>query len=135
MLDTGVAVNGAVYTPLSKHRGLATASRSVWIVSVRDEIQCFVMAFRERWVFDTDGWGLRPLSPGRLQVLGVNGFKERLALAKFVGADGSWHGYPADYRRRVQDRPPMHLLRTWRASEILRKHQMAKISSGKQCNL
>jgi len=134
-LDTPVAVNGVAYTPLSKHRGVATESVSVWTVEVCDEVECFLTAFRAGWVLGDKAWGLRQLALGRLQVLGVNGFNERLVLAKFVGGDSGWHGYPADYRRRVQDRPPMGLLRTWYTSGILRKHQISKISSGKPCNL
>ena len=63
--------------------------------------------------------------------------RESLFFGKFV--DGSaiaiWHGYPADYRRRTQDRPPISVLQVRVMRGLVQKHHVAKIPGGMQCSL
>ena len=125
------------YVLLAKHRGHAGPNRSVWKVSVSTEVGCFVEAWQEAWRSSCrELWGhLR--SNSRLKPLGLNVHGQDLWFGKFVrDSDASpWHGYPADYRRNAQDRPPTSVLRQWRDQGILAKHQIAKIARGQRCKL
>ena len=128
---------GQEYVPLAKHRGRADPNRSVWKVSVSTEVGCFVEAWQESWRSScSELWG-HFRSGGRLRPLGLNVHGQDLWFGKFVRvSDASpWHGYPADYRRNAQDRPPTSVLRQWRDQGTLAKHQIAKIARGQRCKL
>lgn len=121
---------------LPRHRG-RTGRHSVWTVPVSTEVACFVRACRESWgVSCSELWG-HNRTDGRLEPLGLNGHGECLWFGKFVQAAHTipWHGYPADYRRKAQDRPPVSVLQQWRDLGILAKHQVAKVMSGRPCKL
>ena len=128
-------VVGEVYLPLPKHRGQADQHRSIWTKPVPEEIACFVQAWQESW--GTNGgelWG-HVREGTRLQPLGLNRYGEHLWFGKFLHNPHpvQWHGYPADYRRKSQDRPPEKVLFKWRDIGILAKHQVYKIMAGKSC--
>ena len=119
-----------------KHRGPPTNESCTWIIPVDDEVALFEAALPTArspgqicWAAETGG--------RRLRTVGINVHRELLYFGKFV--DGSvisgWHGYPADYRRRTQDRPPISVLKIWVNQGLLHKHHVAKISGGKKCNL
>ena len=128
---------GQAYVALPRHRGRAARRHSVWTVPVPTEVACFVQAWQASWgVGCGELWGhSRPDS--RLEPLGLNGHGENLWFGKFVQSAPSspWHGYPADYRRRAQDRPPTKVLHQWRDLGVLAKHQAAKVASGRPCKL
>ena len=126
---------GEHYLPLPKHRGVAGPERSVWTTPVLEEVTCFVQAWEGSWGANTSElWGHRGGSQG-LQAVGRNVHGELLWFGKFVRAvpTSPWHGYPADYRRKVHDRPPVSILTRWRDLGILAKHQVAKIAAGRRC--
>ena len=119
-----------------KHRGSPTSESCTWTISINDEVALFEAALP---VARSPGQICRAAEPGgrRLRTVGINVHRKSLFFGKFV--DGStiskWHGYPADYRRRTQDRPPICLLKIWVRQGLLQKHHVAKISGGKKCNL
>ncbi len=129
--------NGVTYTPRLAHRGAPTKHKTVWTVGLPEEVDCFRRSSEEGWLLNSTGSGLIQLANGRLATLGVNSHREDLKLARFVSPVplGTWHGYPADYRRKPQDRPPITILSNWRLAAIIEKHQMAKIRRGQQCRL
>ena len=135
--DSTIAIQQNVkYYVHPKHRGRPTNDRCTWIISVLEEVALFKRAIpvvccpgQIYWAAEAEG--------RRLRTVGINVNRESLFFGKFV--DGSaisrWHGYPADYRRRTQDRPPIPVLQNWETQGLLKKHHIAKISGGKKCNL
>lgn len=126
---------GEVYLALPKHRGQPDQHRSVWTKPVPEEVACFIEAWRGSWgVKSGELWGHVSGDAG-LQPLGRNGHNEPLWFAKFLQnlSPAQWHGYPADYRRNAQDRPPTDVLDKWRQVGALAKHQMLKIKAGRPC--
>ena len=128
---------GQPYSALARHRGRPGRRHSVWLISIPEEVACFDRAWQGEWGNMGDElWGHID-SGQRLEPLGLNGHQEKLWFAKFVRAvrASPWHGYPADYRRKAQDRPPTRVLHQWRDLGILAKHQVAKVASGRPCKL
>lgn len=119
-----------------KHRGNPTENSCTWRISVPDEVALFRKALPAGFCPGQNYWAAE-VQNGRLRPVGINVHRETLIFGKFV--DGSarslWHGYPADYRRHPQDRPPISVLQSWVTQGLLEKHHIAKISGGKQCNL
>ena len=83
------------------------------------------------WKAGTEAWGVKVLGDV-LQVLGLNNNKQELKLAKFVDGTNTnvWHGYPADYVSKSQDRPATNILKIWVDSGYLTKAKMSKIRLG-----
>ena len=119
-----------------KHRGSPTDEICTWTIPLDDEVALFEAALPAVRSSGQMCWAAEP-GGRRLRAVGINGHKESLFFGKFV--DGSsmsvWHGYPADYRRRPHDRPPISVLQVWVMQGLLQKHHVAKISGGKRCNL
>lgn len=123
------------YIVSSAHRR-KQKDKSRWTVSLDVEVQCFIQCQRAPWVEDTTGWGIIPNGNSLIE-LGVNCINEKLKIAKFVdsASTGLWHGYPADYMRKAQDRPGMLTLQAWLRNGHIQKHHLTKIRQGKTCNL
>ena len=119
-----------------KHHGSPTRQCCTWKIPVDDEVALFKTALPTARSPGQIYWAAEG-HDRRLRTVGINIHKESLFFGKFV--DGSaiskWHGYPADYRRRTRDRPPICVLKIWVEQGLLEKHLVAKISGGKQCNL
>jgi hypothetical protein len=135
----GVAVttaSGDLYISSPAHRGRPSPSKSSWILSLPEEVRCFEQASTNGWASGRHRWG-NWLTAGKLTPLGMNHWSEELHIARFVdgGPNTPWHGFPADYRRNKQDRPPVHVLAAWRDAGIIEKHVIAKIRMGKRCSL
>lgn len=128
--------NGETYVATPAHRGKPSQDKSSWSISVPDEVQCFEKASLSGWSGNGHRWGNWSAS-GKLAPLGTNHWNEELHIARFVdgGATAPWHGFPADYRRRTQDRPPAQVLFAWRDAGLIEKHMVAKIRMGKRCSL
>ena len=43
-------------------------------------------------------------------IIGTNKFSKNLYIGKFVNGISSWHGYPADYQSKNQDKPSDEIL-------------------------
>ncbi len=124
------------YVISSHHRRKGNPKKCIWTVTFDDEVNCFIQTIRQNWRVGSEAWGLI-LSNTILQVVGRNTSNDELKLAKFV--DGSnneiWHGYPADYMLRSQDRPATGILQSWVNSGYISKAKMSKIRLGHSCNL
>jgi len=124
------------YIVSSQHRKTGNPNKTIWTLSYEEEVECFTLSKKESWIDGKYGWGIKP-SNSLISYLGHNFENERLKLAKFVdGSDNDvWHGYPADYLRRNQDRPPYEILKDWVKKKHLNKSKMNKIRRGQSCNL
>ncbi len=124
------------YIISSQHRRKGNAEKCFWIVTFDDEVNCFIHTIRQNWFINSEAWGLI-LSNNILQVIGRNSNNDELKLAKFVDGNdnGVWHGYPADYMLRSQDRPATEILQTWVNNGYISKAKMSKIRLGQSCNL
>ncbi|MCX6238415.1 MAG: hypothetical protein NTY07_12805 [Bacteroidia bacterium] len=112
------------------------AGKSRWIITVDEEVECFITSQTLRWVEVSTAWGVIQ-NGNSLLVLGLSSNNISLKLAKFVDSDGKdlWHGYPADFVKNNQDRPGMVTLQDWKTRGFIEKHHMIKIRKGKECNL
>lgn len=128
--------NKTKYTSVIQHRGKVNNNKSIWTINLVEEVDCFKKSYSSQWQLNCKGWGLHIIQD-RICVLGKNPEGENLKIAKFVDSsnDNSWHGYPADYRSNIQDRPTQHILEMWREEGIIKKHHMSKIRSGMPCNI
>ncbi len=124
------------YIISSQHRRRGNPNKSIWTISFEEEVNCFIQALNSNWKTGTEAWGIR-LNGNILQVVGLNNYRQELKLAKFV--DGNkiniWHGYPADYMSKAQDRPATNILKAWVNNGFLTKAKMSKIRLGQSCNL
>ena len=109
------------------------------MIGTDQELSVFETSHRSNWLSNSDksAWGLCLDNGGRL-VLGRSARNKPpvvdLWLAKFVWNPGYWHGYPANYRKNIQDRPPESVLRVWRRCGHVSKSEMNKIRKGKRCS-
>ncbi len=126
----------ANYIISSQHRRRGNPNKSVWTISYDEEVDCFIETMTREWQIGTVAWGIKVVED-ILQVVGVNNIRQELKLAKFVdGADTNvWHGYPADYMRKAQDRPATNILKLWVNDGFITKAKMSKIRLGQSCNL
>lgn len=131
---------GDNYIISSQHRRTGNSNKSIWTITFIEEVDCFIEAMNGGWKSGSEAWSLK-VSNDKLQVVGENidmsGMKQELKLAKFV--DGTknkvWHGYPADYMNKNQDRPSTEVLKVWVNLGYLTKSKMNKIRQGQSCNL
>ena len=111
--------------------------KSQWCISCDDELTSFSNARANAGVSNAvEDWGLH-CPNGRPEVLGTTVSGERVKMAKFVGGAsfGLWHGYPADYRNKPQDRSPVAVLTIWLNSQLIQKNDITKVRRGQKCNL
>lgn len=131
---------GNNYIISSQHRRTGNSNKSIWTITFDEEVDCFIEAMNGGWKSGSEAWSLK-VSNNILHVVGTNIDKsntiKELKLAKFV--DGTknkvWHGYPADYMYKAQDRPSTEVLRVWVTLGYLTKSKMSKIRLGQSCNL
>lgn len=124
------------YIISSKHRSTGNPNKTVWTLDFDDEVECFTYSKTSNWIQDNCGWGIKVIN-SILQYIGHNFENEALKLAKFVDGNENdiWHGYPADYLRKSQDRPPTFILKSWVDQGYITKAKMNKIRRGQSCNL
>lgn len=137
VIDTPYEIEEEVkYASVSQHRRYTNSNKSQWLISIAEELSCFTLCYEKQWIDADCGWGVH-LVNNRMQILGKNNVGDLYKIAKFVYGNqaGFWHGYPADYRGKNQDRPSYVVLESWREEGIIRKHQIRKIRSGMACNL
>ena len=137
-LDVPVPIaSGVSYVPLRYHRGRPSRHKTVWRISVGDELDTFRVSHSSGWLWPGVGWGLRQAPAGNILTLGTNARNADLKFAKFISSTptSDWHGYPADYLAKPGDCPHMAVLQVWIRVGILRKHHVKKIVRGQPCNL
>jgi hypothetical protein len=119
------------------HRRRGNPTKCIWTITPQEEIDCFKVAASNKWLEVTEGWGIKINTEGKLDQIGVSERDEALKIAKFVdsNSDRKWHGYPADYCRRKQDKPPERILRDWHTRSLITKAKMSKITQRKLCSL
>lgn len=132
-------VQGEIYIVVDYHRKASyIANKSQWLVTIDEEMDCFRNTINNNWKENENGWGIRWDAGHRvLVVLGKSVSQYDLKIAKFTKDVNlnHWHGYPADWQQRTQDRPPIKILNDWRTTGFISKHKMAKIRNGKKCDL
>ncbi|MBD2699828.1 hypothetical protein IC229_04220 [Spirosoma sp. BT702] len=138
-LDTEIQLSpdsDKTYYISSAHRNDVTKDKSRWIISMGEEVECFIESQEEEWIESNLSWGIRSNGNG-LECIGFSTQDDELKFAKFIDSskNNKWHGYPADYIRRQQDRPGIPVLKIWREKNIILKHHIIKIRQGKACNL
>lgn len=128
--------NNVFYIIVSQHRLNINKDKSHWSITFEEELKCFNNSLTNNWLIDFKGWGLHMIN-NEINPLGYSKQGEQLRIAKFVDSykSSKWHGYPADYRNNIQDRPASDVLKSWVENGIIKKHQMSKIRSGKKCAL
>lgn len=132
------------YIVVSYHRDNSLKNKSKWTIDEEEELNCFIQTQENMWIDDYTAWGIKyefiedkKISKTIIDPIGNSEHNEDLHIAKFVDSNenDTWHGYPADYRRKKQDIPPTNVLSAWMEAGILKKHQASKIKRGKKCNL
>jgi hypothetical protein len=124
------------YIISSQHRKKGNQNKSVWTITFNEEVACFIQALNGKWRAGTEAWGVKVIG-NILQIVGLNNARQELKLAKFVDGTNTnvWHGYPADYMNKAQDRPTTDILKLWVEKGYLTKAKMSKIRLGQSCNL
>ncbi|MBR6178066.1 MAG: hypothetical protein IKQ70_09330 [Bacteroidales bacterium] len=118
------------YTALDYHRN-GSPKKSQWLISVDEEISCFVFAKQNDWISKEDhkGWGITD----DCKVLGKTTANKETFIARFEEYDYNldhWHGYPADLGR-PQDIPADFVLLDWyKYKKYITKSQYSKIRRG-----
>src|SRR6266568_6442356 len=122
---------GNHYVLHSHHRN-GNPEKSQWCITPPQEIELFEQVFHVQTPSSGVLWGLR-VEAETPHVVGVSCMKappvRNLRIAKFISnmTPQFWHGYPADYRIEIQDRPPIAILNVWRKDGYIQKHEVAKI--------
>lgn len=137
--DTVIDLTGHTtsnYLISSQHRRRGNPNKCRWTITFAEEVACFIQTINQNWRDGNEGWGLK-LNNILVQVVGINNDNEELKIAKFIDGTGTnvWHGYPADYTSRSQDRPTTGILRTWVNNGYITKSKMTKIRLGQPCSL
>ena len=124
------------YIISSQHRRRGNPNKSIWTIPFDEEVNCFIQSMEGNWKLDNEAWGIK-INGNVLQVLGVGNNRNELKIAKFVDGTNTnvWHGYPADYFNKSQDRPATAILKVWVDNGYLTKAKMSKIRLGQSCNL
>ena len=125
------------YTISSQHRYVRPKEKSKWTVTYEEEVNIFRNSYSEKWLEGYICWGLLLNGDNIILQLGINKFNENLFISKFIDGNknSKWHGYPADYKRNLYDRPSVRILSLWKDSGKIEKHHISKIRCGKKCNL
>lgn len=133
--------NGELYFIKSDHRN-SSPEKSQWIIERDDEIAIFEYTCIAKWLSTTqrNAWGLH-FQEDKPQILGssaaIEPLKQNLWIAKFMRSlePLCWHGYPANYRIKQQDRPEIGILQDWYSKGHIKKQDIARIRCGKKSNL
>ena len=124
------------YIISSQHRRKGNPNKCIWKLTFDEEVGCFIQALNSNWKTGTEAWGVKVIGD-ILQVVGLTHDRQELKLAKFVDGTNTnvWHGYPADYMSKSQDRPATNILKVWVDKGYLTKAKMSKIRLGQSCSL
>lgn len=125
------------YTPHPHHRdAIYAAQKSQWCISINEEHACYATATAETWTSGGYYWGLHVVGHAPA-VLGTAPLPAQypLKIAKFVGNQDEWHGYPVAHWLSPFDKPGAEVLRQWVISGLINRPAMAKVHRGKKCTL
>ena len=122
------------YWHAPQHRN-QMSGKSQWSISHSQESACFGAAHSKGWTDAIKGWGLHYYNGG-VDYLGFGqDHTTNVFIAKFVGNQGVWHGYPADHQRNQQDIPSERVRRMWLQNGVLTAAKVRKITKGQPCRL
>jgi len=126
-----------IYDPKGDHRNGGNGYKSQWTISADDERTCFRNSYEKKWFINISGWGLHLSDELRPLKLGDTPTGEAVKLARFRRdiRKIKWHGYPANYRRCVQDRPPINILNEWQRTGYITKRDMRRVRGQQPCSL
>ncbi|MFO3707100.1 hypothetical protein ACI6Q5_19500 [Xanthomonas codiaei] len=122
------------YQPHPHHRSVAYANqKSQWLISILDENNCYNKAVYSGWLANQSYWGLhiQGITPA---ILGASPSNAKLFIAKFVGTDDNWHGYPVAHWLSPFDKPAITVLQAWNDDGYINRAAKAKIHRGKKWN-
>jgi hypothetical protein len=129
--ETTTTQNGVRYIISPEHRAGGNHAKSKWAISPDEEVLCFVDCLKNNWLSSKNGWGLIANNGrGNFTLLGHSPTMMELYLAKFVDSN-PWHGYPANIRQNIHDRPGNIILMDWYKKELIYKHQVSRIKNGR----
>ena len=129
---------GFPYVSKNYHRN-GNRNKSQWksSVTIKVEVEIFLTGHKQG---QSHAWG-HYLNGDTVTVLGTSPSSTQpvveLLVAKFNGQQNPqvWSGYPADYRRNPQDRPPVSVLNEWVTAGVIAKHEISRVRGGKKCTL
>lgn len=109
-----------------QHRGLIPINqKSQWRVTEIEEELLFIKAKDNGWFCPKSClWSL----DNNFSPIGEDHIGE-LFVAKFLGNQGEWHGYPISMKRQA-DRPPSTAIKDWVKHNIIRKRVGIKMAQG-----
>ena len=130
MIDTAVPINEkASYYFSPKHRRIATEDVSIWDIDFQNELSCFKASIHNEWIYNEVSWGF--IKNGEeFIIVGHNLINRELKFAKFVSNENIWHGYPADFRNKPDDKPVPQLLLIWFNEKVISKPLLKRIKQG-----
>src|SRR5262249_2377216 len=124
------AIANVQYIIKADHRDGGNGYKSQWVIPEPSEVRCFEQSHQSKWIDNNTAWGLHLPAPPP-QVLGRSVEGADLRIARFISAANGaiWHGFPADYRRKMQDRPTNTILVLWMRAGYIRKRDISKVRS------
>lgn len=136
-IDIPINVDSSTqYVIIPGHRLRGYPDKSRWLISLKEEANCFAESHSKNWLLESVGWGLIVDDDAKLKILGENPQREKTKIAKFQTQNQNlWHGYPADLKRKPKDIPVVDILKKWRQAGIIEKHHMSKLQRGVACSL
>jgi hypothetical protein len=130
--------SGKFYIHKLDHRN-GSRIKSQWKINEDAEWQCFATASAQPISNQITCYYWFHFEKGKIEYLGESKSEDLpvrdLFIAKFISDPHShdWHGYPADYQKNNQDRPPAIILDYWLKNNYLTAPKISKISQGKPC--
>lgn len=126
------------------HRN-SSPKKSQWTISEESERECFSHSLISSWSdkeqAEYEYWGLH-FDNEQVAYLGITrssggAQQEPLFIAKFLDSsqNNKWHGYPADYVKNNQDKPPSLVLKAWADAQHFSPATISKIAQSKPCKL
>lgn len=131
VLANGVDITREIYQINPKHRD-GSPNKSQWTIRNNEEVAVFGWALEHNSQSDGYYWGV--FYDGLTsRVLGQTAKHQDTKIARFEcsAQPRIWHGYPVDYLTDPQhDRPNRTVLLEWAHLNIIKKHQIAKLTGG-----
>lgn len=122
------------YSPKRDHRHPGAHQKSQWTISETEEERCFRLSAAAAWTSLSSYWGVHAPG-GAAEYLGLSQAPERspVFIAKFVGDQVDWHGYPVAHWRSPHDKPSTPILEDWYAKGYIRKKTIKRVIGGRRC--
>ena len=124
--------NGEDYVFIKKHRTFGNPNASVWTCTLKEEFDLAEDGLKSQYIENKKDLQAYNLKKGLL-ILGRNNINPELRIAKFINSTPTvWHGYPADYVQKNQDRPTLDVLNKMYSNGLISAKEMKRISKGQK---